>query len=180
MTFLIFRRSIYLVAVLAMCAISHAAEAPADSPALNAGVGRLWNLTPEVLVYQLGRTSGSPWSDPIALPPGQSHEVRAPRPGERSPLLGLSDRERFVVVRFRALGGVVKVRLPARTPEGEIVPNWFFVKDANSVPRLIQAVGPEQARAEYERLKSQRPLQDSDLVRLRESLRANHVFSDGP
>jgi hypothetical protein len=159
-----------------ICSGQNAKAAP---QARSTGIGRLWNLTPNPITYEIGRTTGRPWSNPITLQPGKYHQIHAPARGQHSDILGLNVRDRFIAVRFRALGGVVKMRLPARTPEGEIVPNWFFVQDANSLPRLIQANGPEEARSEYSRLQKERPLTPQDLAQLRETLRANHVFSDG-
>lgn len=143
-----------------------------------AGIGRLWNLTPEPITYELARNSGRPWSRARTIAPGTYHELHGPQPGQRTVLLGMNQRDRFVGVRFNALGGVIRVRLPARNAEGEVVPNWFFVRDANDIPRLVQASSPEDARNQYEQLKKTKPLTPENVARFKETLRANHIFAD--
>lgn len=141
--------------------------------------GRLWNLSPRPITYQLARNTGRPWTAPLVLQPNQYHELRGPAPGQRSVLLGLNQRDPFVGVRFDALGGVITVRLPARNSEGELLPNWFFITDSNDTPRLVQANDPDDARRQYEQLKQARPLTAENIERFKATLRANHVFADG-
>jgi hypothetical protein len=171
--------SIVSVALLAAAAAAQQRSPDATDNQPPAGIGRLWNLTPEPITYELARNTGRPWSIPRTIQPGKFHELRTPPPGQRSPLLGINQRDRFVGVRFPALGGVVTVRLPGRNAEGELVPNWFFVNDANEIPRLIQASSPEEARQQYEQLKKSRPLTPENIERFKATLRANHVFADG-
>lgn len=156
-------------------------QAKAKPGELPPGVGRLWNLTNEPFTYQIARTSGQPWTQPVTLAPGKYQEVRLPKSGEVSEWLGLTTSgNSSLTIRFPMpqLGGNIRLSLPGRTPNDEIIPNWFLVKDSNNFGRFVQAKTIEEARAKEDELKKRPKLTPEKLEEVKEMLRANYVLTN--
>jgi len=141
--------------------------------------GRIWNIADEPFKFRLARAHGKLWTDEMTLEPGKSQAIRALKPGEQSELEGFTGRgDGYVNISFPSMGGHFHLHLPARSHKGDLMPNWFHVKDANGFSRLIQAPDVEKAKAHQEELQKEEPLTDKEVERLRKSLRANWVFYD--
>jgi hypothetical protein len=166
---------------LAACFLLPSAFAFAKQPAapkLPKGVGRLWNISSEPFTFQLGITSGSGWSEPITLAPGKYREIRRPTPGQTSEIAGLRDRVPCVKIQTRQPIGLIRISLPAQTPDGETVPQWFYVKDSNGFGRMVQAETVEQAQARQAELQRRPRMSPEEIERIKEVLRANYVLFD--
>src|SRR4051812_29845397 len=92
---------------------------------------RLWNISTEPFTYQLATISGTGWSAPVTLAPGKYQEIRLPKRGEVSEWAGLADFIPHLTIQSRQPIGLCRVRLPGKNESGEIVRQWFFVKDSN-------------------------------------------------
>src|SRR5262245_39109004 len=116
-----------------------AQQEPGELP-LGSG-GRLWNISDAPLKYRLRRTSGVLWTDERTLAPGEFQLLLLPKPGQRSDIQGLDVADPHVTIEYPDLGGLMRFRLPARSPSSAIVPFWFYVKDSNGFGHMIQAKG---------------------------------------
>ncbi|HVC97716.1 MAG TPA: hypothetical protein VND64_28855 [Pirellulales bacterium] len=141
--------------------------------------GRLWNIADEPFKFRLARSHGALWTDELTLEPGEHHAIRALKPGEQSDLEGFTGRgDGYVNISFPSMGGHIHLHLPARNHRGELIPNWFHVKDANGFSRLIQAPDIDKAKAHQKELQQEEPLTEKEVERLKKVLRANWVFYD--
>ncbi len=141
--------------------------------------GRLWNIADEPFKFRLARSHGALWTEEMTLQPGKSLAIRSIKPSEQSDLEGFTGRgDGYVNISFPSTGGHFHLHLPARNHRGELMPNWFHIKDANGFSRLIQAPNIEKAKAHQEELQQEEPLTEKEVERLKKMLRANWVYYD--
>jgi hypothetical protein len=144
------------------------------------GTGRIWNLSDRPLTYRVALTGGSLWSSAKTIEPGKYHEFRVPKEGARSSIRGLADAEPSITVSYQdtMLDGAVHLSLPARTPQGQVVPNWYFITDSNGWGRMVQSASEQQARERQAELRQAEKYSKPEVARIKRMLRANFVLFD--
>ena len=173
-----------VVVALAMCgSVLEAAQEPTDSSA--PVEGRLYNASDRPFVYQLRRSRGASWSQPLRLEPNEYHAYRGPLQGGRNDLAGLLTRpsrlrEGYLIIQFPSYGGYQRIRIRATDLQGRLAPYWFYVTDAGGHGHLVQARSMEQARAVQADLRKQPAPSPEQLVTLKRMLYANHVWYPAP
>ena len=143
--------------------------------------GRIGNVSDETFRFRLRRSRGPTWTREFVLEPGEHYVVRRPEDGGRDDLDGISIRPRQIggghlIVRFPQYGGSMRQRIKAVDLNKNLMPFWFYVKDANGNGRLIQRANAELARNRQQELQQKEPLTPQQLEDFKLRLRANYAL----
>lgn len=161
-------------------------EIPKEIPRDEQGrvIGRLWNLTDKPFTFQLARRRGVVWTQPFTIEP--SSMIPLPPPSlNRDDLYNLESvliRDRFLVIQYQGIGGMMRQKLTGRIDAREEVycPYYFYTLDPNGIGVLLQAENTDELRRGLDQLAAQ-PKLDSEQLRQRlEQLRASHVLYPPP
>lgn len=147
-------------------------------------IGRLWNLTDKPFTYQLARRIGVVWTEQKTIAPGGVDPL-PPAGISRDDLYNLESvqiRDRFLVIQYPGIGGMMRQKLTGRLDAREDVfcPYYFYTLDPNGIGVLLQAENVAELRRNLEQLQAQRKLTPVELQQRLEQLRANYVLYPPP
>lgn len=161
-------------------------EIPKEIPRDEQGrvIGRLWNLTDKPFTYQLARRVGVVWTQPMTIEPGGMDALPAPWLN-RDDLYNLESvqiRDRFLVIQYPGIGGMMRQKLTGRLDAREDVycPYYFYTLDPNGIGVLLQAETVEELRRGLEQLHAQKKLDPDELRQRLNQLEAAHVLYPPP
>ena len=178
---------VYMIAVVSltwlaasMPASTAVAAQPPDATAQSLE-GRIGNVSDETFRFRLRRSRGRTWTRQYVLKPGEHYVVRRPEDGGRDDLDGISVKpgqigEGHLIVQFSEYGGSMRQRIKAVDLNEDLMPFWFYVKDANGNGRLVQRASAELARKNQQELQQEEPLTPGQLEEFKLRLRANYAL----